>query len=111
VVLDLSPVPEDDLALATLPHLDAVVFAVREDHTMFRSLRRGLDAAAQAGVPCLTAVLNDTRRPFAGWLHARIQAALRPVTLLHRRAAAEWKRRLTERRQKKATPPPGAATP
>lgn len=111
VVLDLNPVPDDDLALATLPQLDAVIFAVREDHTMFRSLRRGLDAAAVAGVPCLTAVLNGSRRPFAGWLHGRIQESLRPVTLLHRRAAAEWRRRLTERRNKNASPPPGAAAP
>ena len=102
VVLDLGLVPDDDLALAALEKMDSVVFTVREDHTMYRSLRRALDAAATAGVPCLTALLNGTRRPFAGWLHDRIQQALRPITILHKRAGAEWRRRLASRRNKVA---------
>jgi Mrp family chromosome partitioning ATPase len=88
VVLDVGPVPADDLALATLHHLDGVVFTVREDETLFRTLRRALDAATAAGVPALTALLNGTCRPTEGWLSTQIQRALRPVTVLHRRAAA-----------------------
>ena len=98
VVLDVGPVPEDDLALAALHHLDGVVFTVREDETLYRTLRRALDAAAAAGVPALTALLNGTCRPTEGWLSTQIQRALRPVTVLHRRAAAEWARRSARRR-------------
>ena len=94
VLLDLGPVPEDDLALATLHSVDAAVFTAREDHSIYRDLRRALESAAAAGVPSLTVVLNGTRRPPAGWLHARIQKVLRPITQLHRRAGQEWRRRL-----------------
>lgn len=93
VVFDLGPVPDDDLALAVIHHLDAVAFTVREDVTMFSSLRRALDAAATAGTPALTAVLNGSDQRAAGWRHAQIQRLLRPVTVLHRRAGVEWRRR------------------
>lgn len=109
VVMDLGPVPEDDLALAALHTLDAVVFTVYEDRTMFRDLRRALDAASAAGVPSLTAQLNGSQRPFAGWMHAYIQKRLHTITVLHHRAGAEWKRRLAERRQRRA--PGGEKTP
>jgi succinoglycan biosynthesis transport protein ExoP len=105
VLFDLGPVPGDDLALALVHFVDGVVFTVREDETLFRTLRRALDAAAAAGVPALTALLNGTCRPTAGWLGTQIQRALRPVTVLHRRAAAEWARR----RSTRARPPGGAA--
>ena len=109
VVLDLGPVPGDDLALAILPAVEALVFTVYEDRTMYLELRRALDAAAAAGVPSLTALLNGSQRPFAGWLHDYIQARLRPISVLHHRAVSEWKRRLAERRSRGA--PRGDATP
>ncbi len=107
VVLDLGSVPDDDLAVAALAAVDAVVFTVREDRTLYRNLRRALETAVAAGVPSLSVVLNATRRRPAGWLSGRIQSALRPVSLLHRRAAAEWNRRL----HRHVTPPPGEAQP
>lgn len=107
VVLDLGSVPDDDLAVAALGAVDAVVFTVREDRTLYRDLRRAIDTAVAAGVPSLSVVLNGTRRRPAGWLSGRIQSALRPVSLLHRRAAAEWRRRL----HRPVTPPPGEAQP
>ena len=108
VVLDISQAPDHDLALAVLQGVDAAVFVVQEDRTMFRDLRRALDAASEAGVPSLTALLNGTRRPVAGWLHSYIQNALRPVSVLHQRAAATWQRRGAARR---AARTPGDAAP
>lgn len=107
VLLDLGPVPEDDLALATLHSVDAVVFAAREDHSIYRDLRRALEAAAAAGVPSLNVILNGTRQPPAGWLHNWIQKLLRPITRLHRRAGQEWRRRL----HRKGRPMTGESAP
>lgn len=97
-VLDIGPVPQDDLALSVLPRCDAAVFTVREDVTMFRALRSAIDAATVAGTPCLTALLVGSCQPAAGWLHARIQTVLRPVTDLHHRIVAACARKLAERR-------------
>ncbi len=94
VVLDLGPVPADDLAVSALDSIDAVVFTVREDQSLYRDLRRALDGAVAAGVPSLTVLLNGSRGPAAGWLHTRVQRALRPATRLHAQASAECRRRL-----------------
>lgn len=104
-VLDIGPVPTDDLALAVLQHCDAAVFAVHEDATMFQDLRRAIDAATVSGVPSLTALLTGSSQPAAGWVHRRIQQALRPVTALHHRAVDYWSKRLARK-----GPPPGGGT-
>lgn len=90
VVLDLGTVPDDDLAFAALHAVDAAVFTVREDHTMYRTLRRALDAAVAAGVSSLTVLLNATRHPPADRWHVWVQRTLRPVTRLHRHVASRF---------------------
>ena len=94
VVLDLGVVPQDDLALSMLNEVDSVIFTAREDMTLYAELRRGIDAASIAGVPSLTAVLNGSRRPPVNRLALRLQTGLHQVTVWHRRAREEWKRRM-----------------
>ncbi|HMO04979.1 MAG TPA: hypothetical protein PKC67_10780 [Kiritimatiellia bacterium] len=94
VVIDLPPVVRDDLAQTLLPGVDAAVVVVREDTSMYHETRAAVDALAEAGVPAITAVLNASRRGPAGTGTARIEQLLHRVTVLHRRAAAEWTRRM-----------------
>lgn len=95
VVLDLPPVARDDLAQTVLQEVDAAVVVAREDASMYHDVRAAVDALAEAGVPAVTAVLNASRRATDGAGSARIERLLHRVTVLHRRAAAEWARRVS----------------
>ncbi len=84
VVVDAGCLLTDELGIITATHADAVILVAREDASLYRHLRRAIDQLVQAGVPALTAVLNQSRPGMAQSLVDRLQGNLGVVSRLHR---------------------------
>jgi len=99
VVLDVAPLQDDAMAHVCALHSDAVVLIARQDHSLYRDLRRAVELLIQDGVPALTAVLNQSspRVPGAGtrWCQSR----LRYCSTLHVQAVILGKALLARARE------------
>ncbi len=93
LIVDAGCVLDDDMSYFTAIHADAVILVARQDVSQYRRLRQTIDRMVQAGVPALTAILNDSRPLWLAGVFDRVQRALSLLTRLHQGACGLLRRR------------------
>ncbi len=92
VLVDAGCVLTDDVGYYAALHADAIILVAREDASLYRHLRRAIDQMVQAGVPALTAVLNQAQPLWLNRLLERMQESLGMFTRAHRYVIQRWER-------------------